>query len=158
MNHESSRCVILSTTILEPIEDWSSCNIHVCHSIHFRIKFSLQSKQLSMGCHLCQNHKKPSIYKWSAPYTGVLQTAPHRLKPKYPGNVECPAIAIAQHVGPSSSQPPSATSQPSASQSSPCNKPQRQWNSIYGVLHLYMEHSICIWNTPFVYEALHLYM
>lgn len=30
-------CVILSTTILEPIEDWSSCNIHVCHWIHFRI-------------------------------------------------------------------------------------------------------------------------
>jgi len=78
---------------------------------------------------------------------------------------------IAQHVGPPSSQPPSATSQPSASQSSPALSASANgtaymeysiyiWSTpfIYGALHLYMEHSICIWSTPFVYAALHLYM
>ena len=55
------------------------------------------------------------------------------------------------HVGPPSSQPPSATSQPSASQSFPA--PSASSNGA-----AYMEYSICICSTPFIYGALHLYM
>ena len=177
VNQKSSRCVILSTTILEPIEDWSSCNIHVCHWIHFRIKYSLQSKQLSMGCHLCQNNKKPSIYKWSAPYTGVLHIQecykwhPIGSSQNIQAMLSALAIAIAQHVGPPNSQPPSATSQPSASQSSPALSASAKgtaymeysiwiWSTpfVYGTLHLYMKHSIYICSTPFIYGTPHLYM